>query len=554
MTREGEISPSRLTIAQASLLNLHGKNLNPPSQPQLTSLPTRSSLLSVLPRQQPRLPSSSSFDDGESDGQGLYYQFPAPPSTRYAHVSPPPLLRPPFLLPREAEDHYESLSLESLPGRGSSSGSSTRPRAGSELGYVGLPPTFSGMGNARAGGYTPAEELILQAHSQRRSYPGGASMDSVEVPGGRKGGVAGEGEILYSASQQQPYRLDLHSYRQQPRPQQQQQTITTQFNVNKIGHSQNIIQQRTHHISNTDDNHNGRRRALDFEQLQQYRQLQQQQSYSDYSTSSYAAAAQSIISNNASVNQLRIPTAATTTTTTKSSGSSSTHLHRHQATPPPLLSNDLPSQRYYHYQLQQRRHENENNVINYNDNHNHNHNNTIILPQANQRALVLYDEKKNREEERGDGEKNAEENTHMAGDAKGSPFFEYNQHHHDDAMRHAGAVHRYSTSKSAYDSARFVVQTAVAVTPAAVEEMKVAEEIVSPALTYGSTSSRTPSTLSPATPFFGTFGPPPLTSSSQGALGKERDVNGDGGEYGDGDGDGDGMLEVAVPRQGGRLD
>jgi hypothetical protein len=545
MTREGEISPSRLTIAQASLLNLHGKSLNPSSQSQLPSSPNQSSLLSVLPQQQRHLPSSS-FDDGEPDGQGLYYQFPAPPSTRYAPVGPSPLFRPPLLLSQEEEDQYEPLSLKSLPGRGSRSGSSTRARAGSELGYVDLPAVFNGMGNARTGGYTPAEKLILQAHSQGRFYSR-ANTDSMEVPGGRKGEVAGEGGVLYPASQQQQYRLSLHSYQQQPRPlQQQQQTIATQFNVNKIGHSQNIIQQRTHHISNTDDNSNSRRRVLDFEQLQQYQQLQQQQSYSDHSISSSYAVAQSIPSNNASVNQLRIPAVAAAA---KSSESSNTHLHRHRATPPPLLSNDYSSQRYYHYQhhsIQHRRH----NFINYNDNHNHNDNNTIILPQANQRALVLYDEKK-REEECEDGEKNVEENAHVAGDAKGSPFFDYNQHHHDDAMRHAGAVHRYSNSRSAYDSAQFVVQTAVAVTTAAAEEMKVNEEIVSPALTYGSTSSRTPSTLSPATPFFGTFGPPPLTSSSRGALGKDRGLAADADAGGDGVEGGNG-LEVVVS-SGGRL-
>lgn len=94
----------------------------------------------------------------------------------------------------------------------------------------------------------------------------------------------------------------------------------------------------------------------------------------------------------------------------------------------------------------------------------------------------------------------------------GNSFFEqHNQNYHANGMRHNNDAHNYKQNNNHYDNTHIIGRDPAQQhhrrvslqQPPALDPGRGGEEAVSPALTYG--SSRTPSTLSPATPFFGTF-------------------------------------------------
>jgi hypothetical protein len=461
VAREGEASPARLTIAQAALLNLHGKDLQTQAvQPALALSHSQA------------LPFTSPVDGYQVE----------------------PFANPSYSQPHREPDNNATVLLDSLRARGAGvtrvdggggdyqlrhEYSATRKAAHSaivpDFGLVSpndLSLSFLAQAQARAqsqnGGLTPAEELILEVHSQGRLY-GNAGMNL---------GVE-RGVKLPSPLQQQAFAIQQ---------QQQQQTLLAQSPATLLDDrlqgqrglaqlpqsSYHVPQQasqfgvsRTRHVNPPLPlAHPTRARPSGFGQ-QQHNPVNE--SYLAQSTSAHHQPRSAM---------------RTAMTTTNSSHRQTPLLSNHQRLYQQSQHLDNSSNNIHVSSKRANHYINDKHTSNIAINSNNNVNNIHSIAVANGGIM-----------KRG-----------SAVTTVGSPFFEHNnQNHHNDAMRHNGDVHNY---KQYYDNAQFVVHP-LGTHGYDMDMDAISSPVqISPALTYNSSSSQTPSTMSPATPFFGTFGQP----------------------------------------------
>jgi hypothetical protein len=321
-------------------------------------------------------------------------------------------------------------------------------------------------------GFTPAEELIFHAHRQQSQSQvmagGGLVRGGVHVGGVRRaGGYERQQQQGYSPSGQVGMlpptvedsfhanaQAQTHLPYQHPYHQQQQQQQQQHFDSSKARHNPNI---HPAHV-------NARLSGYDHHQQQQ-----QQQKHNAPSTYSNVQSQASSYNNN---NHIQTSTHMRSTTL--------------PPPPPPLRSsashpnnsNNNPNQRHYQQ-----------------------HQNSISLPtNSNFRATNLYSATKGLS------------NTNPPS-SNNNTFFDHHDIQHDNnAIIHPVDTSNNYNNKSNinnnnYDDSNNVQYVHHQFQHADSYDIDVSSPpIISPTLTYNS-SRTTPSTLSPATPFFGSFGP-----------------------------------------------